>query len=198
MTSAEVDAILSDKTLPNEPAKLGGKYRGSQPYVDPAQARERRAAMSAALAQGASRDAIIATFTAKYNMSESAIESLRKEVVQIWAEEDREQLSISRGAARRRLMGHIHSAAKDRRWTAVAALEKTLSDIEGTVAPEPVNADDEDDVTRTMKVVMEQLGAMDAAQVRILIDRERIAIEAQRGDVEDLRPKAILSGKMGE
>lgn len=198
MTPEEVNQVLNDPSQPNVPLAIPGTgISGTRPLVNPQQARERRAAMSAAMMQGASRDAIMATFTTKFNMSEDAVSALMREVSQVWAEEDADAVRTSRGAARRRIMGHIHSASKAGKWTAVASLEKVLSEVEGTVAPDAAAHGGDDAHIRMMEAVMTQLALTDPLQMRVLIDKERVLIETGKPEA-DLRPKAILVGHVSE
>jgi len=198
MTPDEVNAALNDASAPNTPLPIPGtSFTGTRPLVNSQQARERRASMSAAMMQGASRDAIMATFTVKFNMSEDAVAGLMREVAQVWAEEDADAVRTSRGAARRRIMGHIHSASKAGRWTAVASLEKVLSEVEGTVAPEHADQGGDDQHIRMLEAVMAQMSLTDPMQMRILIDRERVLIETGKPET-DLRPKSILVGHVSE
>jgi len=186
MTEAEVNKILDDKSEPNQPLRLGSST-GTRPKVDPVEARERRSTMSALVMGGVSREQIAHTFAVKFGMSEDATRTLYAEVVEIWAQEDSDALKVSRGAARRRILNHIAGAAKDHKWTAVAGLEKVLSEVEGTIAPE-IAADAGGNEARLTGAIMKMLGNKDPTEIRILIEKERMLIHAQtRAEAEQPR-----------
>jgi len=174
MTEAEMQATLADDAAPNVPQRLPG-HAGSKPRLSTVDARERRALMSAALSNGISRDAILQQFSNKYKMSDHSIGVLMADVRAMWDDEDAEAARYEKGAAKRRLNGHIREAVKDRKWTAVANLEKTLSDIQGTSINEEEKPADVD--ARLSEAVLAVLGAADTKDVRIMIERQRAYIE---------------------
>ena len=174
MTDAELQEVLDDDSEANVPQRLPG-HQGSVPRLSPIETRERRALMTAALANGIARDAIIFQFTNKYSMSERAVGDLMAEVRAMWDDEDAESARYARGAARRRIGGHLREASKDRKWTAVANLEKVLAEIEGTNVTDeekPVDVD-----ARLSEAILAVLGATDTKDVRIMIERQRTFIE---------------------
>lgn len=157
----EMDGVNAPKTVP------GTALSGSRPFVTPEEALMRRQNMSAALRDGASKDAIFATFTAKpFFMSEVAIIELMREVRAMWLEEDAENQEYERGAAIRRLKRHIGKAGDAGRWAAVAALEKVLADVNGTsVVVAPVNTDQ-----RFQEGVLAVLGELAKDQTRLALE----------------------------
>lgn len=197
MRKSEIQDLLNDTSLLNEPATLAGGAR--TPTVSQDEARERRVMMSSALAQGLGQDQIIGLFAAKYSMTETGVKALMREVRKQWKEEDAELAEHSRAAARRRIQTHISRAAAAGKWSAVASLESVLSEVEGTVAPEPVGNSD-DLLNRVSNALMAQMQLTDPATIRVMIDRERILIE-KGGVVDqptDVRPKSSVLARQNE
>lgn len=191
MDRKTVDQYLAEsEDYPNEAMAIPGEgLPGRREYVDPAQQRQRRVVMSAFIQAGTSRDQIIMHFAKQFRMSEQAILNLRAEVVAIWADEDREAIQTSRGAARRRILGHIHRAAKAGKWSAVAALEKVLSEVEGTQAPEPAK-NDASEMTEA-EMVLRRLGMRNQDELQVMVERERILIR-KAPDGAEVVPRSIL------
>lgn len=173
MTEAELSEY-DDPTAPNVPARLPG-HQGPQAIVPVAEQRERRMFMSGMLSRGVSRDEIIKAFEAQFGMTESGIGNLMSEVRGLWEADDADELKYAKSAARRRIHRHIREAAKDRKFTAVANLEKVLSDVEGTTIVEEEKTLDVDG--RVSDAILAVLGSETARDVRIMIEKERMLIE---------------------
>lgn len=178
-TQAEAEAVLADldaRGEPNVPQRLPAKGTGgTQSYVSTTDARERRRLMSVALAQGIPMDSIYEQFSVTYGMSEGATKRLVTEVRAAWDDEDSEDLRYAKHAARRRLRQQIREAAKDRKWTAVANLEKVLCSVEGTHREEDETPTDID--ARLSDALLHELKLKDTKEVRIMIERQRMFVE---------------------
>lgn len=173
MDEDEFQALLQEQG-PNQPLGITGSLTGPRPHVSPEEAAKRRMLMSSAMMQGASRDQIIATFMKPpFALSESGVIELMREVRARWLEEDLENQSIERSAAKRRLNRWIAEAAKDRKWTAVAALEKVHADITGNSLPVPVADADQ----KTFQGVLLVLGEMRPEEFRQTVEKQRLAID---------------------
>lgn len=185
MTEAEL-AKLDDPDAPNVPARMPEGH-GPRDVVPVEQQRERRAVTSGMLAQGAGADAIVTALGSKYAMSPRQAQDLVTEVRAMWDDEDAEAARYARGAARRRLMQSIREANKDRKFTAVANLEKVLADVEGTNAKEEEQPIDVD--SRLTEAVLHQLQLEDTKGLRIIIESQRSIIElgARDGTVQPKR-----------
>ncbi len=178
MTEAEL-AKLDDSSAPNVPAKLPG-HPGPNTSVSVAEQRERRSIMSGMLSQGVDKEDIQLAFAQKFGMTDVAIRNLTKEVRGMWEDDDAESLRYAKSGARRRILRSIREANKDRKYTAVANLEKTLADIEGTnVVPEekPLEVD-----SRLNDAVLAMLGASDSRSLRILVESERARMLIEVGE----------------
>ena len=194
MTEAELQRTLADDSAPNVPQVLPG-HQGSVERVPVEQARERRALMTAALANGISRDAIVQQFENKYGMNPDSVGALMADVRAMWDDEDAEAARYAKGAARRRITGHIREASKDRKFTAVANLEKVLADVEGT----NVNDDElpADLNSRLSDAVLHILGAAETKDVRIMIESQRMFIELGERDGTVVEAKVLPKSKGG-
>lgn len=110
----------------------GGKARSQ------AQIHQRRQVLEELLAEGLSRDEVLER--ASYlcdGVSASTLAADIKLIVQRWAEVDAASLPERRGAALSRLRDHVKRAREQGAWSGVAALERILRQIEGTL---PVGA----------------------------------------------------------
>lgn len=188
MTEAELQA-LDDPDAPNTPAALPN-HPGSIEPVSEIEQRQRREAMTAMLAQGVSRDAITITFGTKFGMTERGVRALIEEVRAMWDDEDADAARYYKSGQLRRMHRHIQEAAKDRKWTAVANLEKVFADVAGTNTKEEEQPIDVD--SRLNDALLSVLGAKDTQQVRILVERERMRIEL---DVDDELPQRLPAGR---
>ncbi len=188
MTDAEVQALLADKTQPNRPMALAGQATGSldSAPVTTEAARERREAMSQALARGVSPDRIIQTFSKKYGMGTAGVRTLMKEVRAMWDEEDAETMRYAKAAARRRILPVIAKATAEKRYAAVANLEKVLADVEGTALPEEEINQGVD--ARLTDAVIAVLGSEDEKTVRLMIEKERMYVEISTHDGTESAP----------
>lgn len=192
MTEAEL-AELDEPDEPNLPEALpGAGMTGTLAPVSLEKQRERRALMSGMLAQGAGRDAITAAFGKKFGMTDEAVRVLIDEVRAMWDDEDADHARYARSAARRRLHQSIREANKDRKFTAVANLEKVLADVEGTNVNEedqPIDVD-----SRLSDALLHMLQQEDTKGVRLIIERERAIIELGGPDGTS-RPAKLAPGQ---
>ncbi len=201
MTPEELEAALADTTSPNVPKAFPMQGTGGPKPPPPTDAtlRRNRAAMSAAMQVSASRDAIFATFTAPpYNLSEDQILRLRHDVERMWADEDADHKRLATGAQRRRLMRQIAEATKDRKWSAVAQLEKVAAEVDGTIAEDPAPNSDAD--TRLTDAVLAALSAQNPQQLRLLVERQRIYLDTGVDEplvVRTHKPKSTLLSSGG-
>ncbi len=182
-------AALDDPDAPNVPAVLPG-HQGPQAIVSVRDQQARRTAMSSALQQGGSTDAILATFKAQFGMSAAATRMLRSEIRAAWDDDDAESMRYDKSAQKRRLLGVIGKATKAGKYTAVANLEATYAKVAGT----DIHADDKpvDVDSRLTDAMLTVLNVMDTKQVRILISKERSIIELTAQDgTEAVRVKAM-------
>lgn len=173
----EVERVLNATDEPNAPLAIPGVkgLGGSKPHVSSTEARKRRTYMSYMLASGVAMDKVHEECQRLYGFTEEKTRELIKEVRAQWDEEDGEAGRYAKHAARRRILGAIRVATKEKKWHAVANLEKTLAEVEGTSIPveektEPVDA-------RLTEAIMAELGAQDEKSVRLLIQRERTYVE---------------------
>ena len=155
---------------------------GARKYVPPEERRKRRETLSRLMASGMSDDRIMQAMTAVtikgpdgepvpgFGMTENAVEKMMDEIFEGWADEDRRRNSHLKAAARRRIYDHIDRAGRAGKWTAVAALEKTLSTIEGTIETTDLPVDNDRRVADSLLVV---LGNMNTGDIRRLIEKER-------------------------
>ena len=136
--------------------------------------------MSAALVAGVPMETIVAEFQTKYGLSLDGVKHLVSEVRAMWTEEDADAARYAKNTARRRYLGHIREAAKDRKWTAVANLEAGLAAVEGTTKVEDETPTDINQ--RLEDAILHQLGQEGTKGVRMLIQRERAFIELGEHD----------------
>jgi len=187
LADADVLDALADVDAPNEPAALATQGAGgTRLVVSTTEQRERRHAMSQLLMQGTSMDGIFKILmldkdpkTGKqgFNMTQSAILALRDEVWATWADEDAESRPYYKSATMRRLHSEIVQAKSDHSWSAVAMLEKTMMEVQGTAEPLEVNLTGDVRLTRS---IIEVLGEEDAPTLRQMIDDERKRYESER------------------
>lgn len=187
MKDEEIDRLL-DSDEPNRPRKVP-KFQGTSDkveFVPVIERRRRREALSRLLASGMSNDSIFELMGKQvnddgspgFNMSESAVRHLIKEVYAEWSEEDAHRKPQAKSAATRRILREIMTARQDKAWTAVASLEKVLMHIQGTAEPIEVNSTNESRVNEALLALLQE---EDPRRVRELIESERelLKLEAQ-------------------
>jgi len=181
------DALESDE--PNRPARLAmSGTTGPRDLVPRHIQRRRREAMSSLLAAPTSIDGIIEIMSAEktadgspgFAMTEAGVRKLIREVYATWQEDDAESAQHYKAAAIRRLARHVQQAKTKGAWTAVAMMEKTLMDIQGTAEPIEVNLTGE---VRLNHSLMSVIGETDPVDVRRMIDAERARIQAESPSV---------------
>lgn len=74
-----------------------------------------------------------------------------------WAEEEKEARPHNKTQATRRIVGHIAEARRDKNWSAVAQLEKLLSDMQGTKEPTEINVNVDATLTQAIVSVVSNL-----------------------------------------
>ena len=136
---------------PRPKAKPTGSFKPGHPHYPrrPAPPRElvlkRRAIVSQLLAQGMpDRDIVSVCLDPERALDFGQawrVHRLLAEIKDQWAHDDAEQAPRLKAMAVRRLLGSIQSARADKAWTAVASLERTLADIQGTREPVRIEVD---------------------------------------------------------
>ena len=102
------------------------------------EARARYAYVAAALTQGASHRELVSACAARYRMSPSSVERVKRRVYAAWAEDDTEDRSVRRIQARRRLLALIRTATASGNHRTVIPAEALLARIDGLFANERV------------------------------------------------------------
>jgi len=143
------------------------------------QARRRRKVIEQMLRTGYSDDEICeAAAGATLPSGEPGLSMTRSEVREEmyriyaqWASEDQERMPYSKSMAVRRLNVHIRKAAAAGKWTAVAAMEKVLGSIQGTIEqPNQITIQTGD---RFTEAAIKRLTGMDPAEYRQIIEEQR-------------------------
>lgn len=197
MTDVELQQVLDDKDAPNEPLKLPGLSGPRPNELMLQQVSQRRAAMTQALAQGVSVEAIQTMFVNQFGMRREQVRDLQREVRAMWDDDDAEFARYAKGAARRRIYGHIRKASAAGKFTAVAAFEKVMADIEGTNVVQEEKPTDVD--ARLTTAVLSVLGSLDTRAIRVIIEKERMVVElsARTGtpDLPKLGETVVIDAK---
>ena len=165
---------------PRPKAKPTGSFKPGHPHYPrrPAPPREltlkRRAIVSQLLAQGMpDRDIVSVCLDPERALDFGQawrVHRLLAEIKDQWAHDDAEQAPRLKAMAVRRLLGSIQSARADKAWTAVASLERTLADIQGTREPVRIEVD----VTAEQRhAIAGAIATMQPAQVLALAERMR-------------------------
>lgn len=206
MTKEELDALLSDDSLPNRPEKLPGTAGGSgstQKIKRDGEFRRMREALASLMVSGYSRDRIVELMGKKeiadgkggvhpgYGLTEANVDRLIRQVQSEWDEEDAERKRYAKAMAERRILREISEARTDKSHTALANLEKVLMMIQGTAEPLEVSVPTDG---RISEALLRLLGEADPALVRELIERER-AIEVESRPVPEPQLRSLPGGR---
>ena len=162
----------------------GHAYHPRRPMPSIEVRTKRRAVISQLLAQGlADRDIVTACLDEKHGLgypSRLAVEKTLAEVKDEWVAIDAEQAPRLKSMAVRRILDHIAKAKAQKAWTAVATLERTLADIQGTREPIRIEVD----------VTAEQRSALAGAIASMAPDLELAMADEQR------RLRAAMEGRL--
>ena len=104
-------------------------------------------------------------------LTKSQMRDIMYQIYAQWAAEDAEREPFQKSMATRRLSGHIRQAAKAGKWTAVAAMEKVLGMIQGTIdegANIQINVGD-----RFTEAAIQKVSSLSPAQYREVIEKQR-------------------------
>jgi hypothetical protein len=185
MSSDDFDLDEALQGDDNYPAPgLGGGAGGSKPHISVEVARERRMALAGLMASGVERDAQDKVMSAKYSMTPSAVDRLRKEVHDHWQRVDQEELAHAKAAWLRRNLRHVQRASTDGAWSAVGKLEDNLAKVLGLVAPVQVQSEG---------VVHHVHSAAGADTIKAVVGaytEEQLAAFAQRERLLQAKPEA--------
>jgi len=110
-----------------------------QPPPSQVESVERRKVLLHLLENRVSVDEQRAVCAARFAMKPAQVDRLRKLLEAELLESDRELLPLTRAKQVGRLHAHIQGARRDKSWNAVAALERTLAQVQGTLEPVQVN-----------------------------------------------------------
>ena len=94
--------------------------------------RERMDVIEQLMIRGVSPSKIEKACAERFKMSRGAVAKYIDALRSQWAEEERSSRLTNKTTAQRRLYQHIQKAKDSENWAAVAALERLLSDIQGT------------------------------------------------------------------
>lgn len=182
LTEKEIAEAL-DSAEPNEPLAIAGMpgTTGRHSGKRKRDRDEQLILMSRLLAQGLPFDQICLFFEGpKYQLTEARCRKLRSEVRARWAEEDKEGAPWRKGAAERRILEGIRIASKEKQFSAVAQLEKTLMDVQGTSA-ELAGLGQGGDGGKLGTAMLNMLAEwqMDPARFRLLVETERVRFVAE-------------------
>lgn len=136
LSEKEIEEAL-ESSEPNEPAQIPGVVgtTGRHSLKRTRDEREHLILMARLLAQELPFDQICLFFEKNpYDLSEARCRRLRSKVRARWAEEDKERAPWRKAASERRMLEEIRGAVKAGQFSAVAQLEKTLMEVQGTSA----------------------------------------------------------------
>ena len=135
---------LDDGPAPSRRPGAGGKRRGR---VTKEEAAARRAAVLGLLSNHVDREEIVMQMQARFNgrplrdgtpttpMTKATVMRLVREIEIKFHEQDKEQLPLVRQKQLTRIREALRLAKKDKSWNAVAALERLLAQVTGTLEP---------------------------------------------------------------
>lgn len=131
MREAEEQVVEATPVVAEAPQKPLRQRRKIQPQ----ERLDRRKLMAQLLANHVDREEIVAIMVRQFQMPRQTTEALIRATYREWAEEEVERRPFYRSAAIKRIQAHIVQASKAKAWNAVAALERTLAEIQGTREP---------------------------------------------------------------
>lgn len=212
MNKDDVDRILGDDSEPNEPKKLHGvsasSGRQTVTKLNETDAKKRREAIANLLVVGADRATILDKMTPVtlpsfvngkkttvpgYGMTPREVDLAIKSIYAEWDEEEAELRRYAKSKSERRILAEIHQARADKQFGAVANLEKVLMAMQGTEQPpeRPQQID-----SRITDALLQFFGEMDPAEMRILIERERIEFFAGDRELPKLPPATVSTAQV--
>jgi hypothetical protein len=159
--TADVDFVDAQDPLPgNAPRRVRGSRGVSgprQPPPSPVESVERRKVLLHLLENRVSRDEQRTVMSARFAMKPGAVDRLRGILEAELLDSDRELLPLTRAKQVGRLHAHIQGARRDKSWNAVAALERTLAQVQGTLEPVQVQVSVEATVRDAVGAVLSGL-----------------------------------------
>lgn len=193
---------------PEEHARRTSEGKRKNRPADPTLALKRRQLLGQLLANGlAEEDIVVVCLDPKHELGFKRRGQVLHELTVVkhaWAKADQDAAPRLKAMATRRILDHIAKARSKGAWAAVATLERTLADIQGTKAPIRVEVD----VTEAQRVALAgALAAMPidrvlelaqlrrelrAEQERRLLRESPMTIEAK---VEEALAEASVEGK---
>jgi hypothetical protein len=121
-------------------------------------------------ANGVDRIAIIAECRKRFGIGKTITLNLLAEVLKEWGRIEDERRPHHRIAQIRRLQSHIAAARSDKKWAAVANLERLLAQILGTLEPLEVRVKADVVVKESLELAVSSLTH---DQIRELANRQR-------------------------
>lgn len=106
----------------------------------------------------------------KFGVARTTIRGAIEKVRVRWAEEERGNRPHTKAQAQRRLLGHIAEAKRENQWSAIAQLERLLSEMQGTREPVEINLNVDATVTEAAMHVVANLSQEKIAQ---LVEKQR-------------------------
>lgn len=106
----------------------------------------------------------------KFGVARATIRGSIEKVRVRWAEEERGNRPHLKAQAQRRLIAHIAEARKENQWSAIAQLERLLSEMQGTREPVEINLNVDATVTEAAMHVVANLSQEKVAE---LVERQK-------------------------
>ncbi|MEA3225157.1 MAG: hypothetical protein U9Q07_04340 [Planctomycetota bacterium] len=176
-----------------------GKEIESKKVVD---ARRRRMGIEALLRSGFTDDEIyeIACYkvdkkTGQRGLGFANPAAVRAEMYKVyakWTTEDEERQPYDKSAAIRRLQKHIRVAAADKKWTAVANMEKVLGMIQGTVEQPGGQVQVAATPSRWVGAVMAKITKLAPDKFREIVEEQRRLTEGQPAEPVNVTEDATV------
>lgn len=139
-------------------------------YVSVDERRVRFEMIEGLMVAGLSVEQIAKAARKSFGMTKPQTQSYVARIRDRWTEEEKEARPHNKSQATRRIVGHIAEARRDKNWSAVAQLEKLLSDMQGTKEPTEINVNV--DATMSQAIV--------AVVANLTPERRAAMIEEQR------------------
>lgn len=159
------------------------------PYVTPDMRRARLIAVEQMLVAGVPQAVLEATCKEKFGMTRSAVDRYCGLVRERWAKESEQDRAQLKKMAVRRIQQHIRNATAKGQFSAVAQLERLLSDIQGTKEALEVNVN----VTSTItEAVISVVSAMTPEEQHALIEEQRrLQLAAEAGGRQIIETEGV-------
>jgi len=133
--------------------------------VTVAMRRERLEVIEQLMIRGVGHSKIEKACAERFKMSRGAVAKYMDSLRSQWAEEERSSRLTNKTTAQRRLYQHIQKAKESENWAAVAALERLLSDIQGTKEALEINLNVDATVTEATLHVVANLSPEQRANI---------------------------------